>query len=193
MPDPSPALGYPKGGADSAMSKEAHNLPAAMSAAGLPPAARYAYFPPAQIFGKTLVPIYYSGTRPIIPLSFVAQAIGISNARALGAVRAHRAVLDIFDAATCEMVPSSSPLDPVNKRICLGMDGICALIFALDHNRVSDHAARERLIAAKRWLTAQVSNKLKIPGRKNQPRWDAGLTKEQSREIKKLFPRVNGS
>jgi hypothetical protein len=175
------------------MSKGAHNLLEALSAAGLPPAARYAYFPPSQIFGKTLVPVYYSGQRPIIPLSFVALAIGISPARAMTIVRAQRDVLDIFDAATCEMVPPASPLDPLKHRLCLGMEGICALIFALDHNRVGDRDARERLIAAKRWFSALVSNKIKVSGRKSQPRWDAGLTKEQSREMKKLFPRGNGS
>ncbi|HUT52840.1 MAG TPA: hypothetical protein VM658_05565 [bacterium] len=174
------------------MSKGAHDLIASLSDAGLPPASRFAYFPASQIFGKTIVPIYYSGARPTIPLLHIAGAIGISFKKAFTIVRGHRDVLDIFDAATCDLVPSASPLEPIKTRLCLGMDAICVLIFALDHNRVKDDAGRKRLIAAKRWFCCQVSNKIKISGRKNQPRWDAGLTTDQSRELKKLFARVNG-
>lgn len=158
----------------------------------LPPAHRFTYFPPTQIFGKTLVPIYYSGARPTIPIVHVAKAMGVPFKTAFSVIMSQRDSFDIHDAATGELVHPSAPLERLRHTLCLGMDGICALIFALDLNRVKDRLTRARLVAAKRWLSCQVSNRIKISGRKNQTRWDAGLTKEQAEKLKEHFTRING-
>jgi len=147
------------------------------------------HFPPSQIFGRTLVPVYYWENEPTIPLEDIARATGIPFKMAFDVVSSNREILNIIDSSTCKPIGASASLSSLSKRLCLGIDGIGILIFSLDHNRIKDRDIKERIMIAKRWLIAQVSSRLKVMGKRNQPRWDAGLSKEQSRELKKYFVR----
>jgi hypothetical protein len=148
------------------------------------------FFPPTQIFGKNLVAVYYINEEAAIPLADVTRSLGAEFKAAFDIVKANRETIKIFDAATGKSVPLKKPLGPLQKRICLGMDGIFLLIIAIDHSRIRDPETKERIVVAKQWLIAQVSNRLKLYGRKNQPRWDAGLTKEQAKAFKKQFAKL---
>ena len=191
MPDPGPVKNLERKGL--IMSKGAPNVSIIELAPGLPAAHRFTHFPPTSIFGKTLVPIYYCQALPIIPLVYVARAIGVPFNTAFAIVAKQREAFDTYDAATCAPVPPAASLQPLCKTLCLGMEGICTLLFALDHSRIKDPAVRERIITAKRWLACQVSNRIKFTGRRNQTRWDSGLSKEQADNMKKRFASMNGS
>lgn len=156
----------------------------------LPDPHRYSYFPPAQIFGKKLVPVYYVDEEPAIPLPNIAEVIGITLEEALRLVEANREILMIVDCEKCVYVKGKGPLKDQVEKIGLEMNGVTILVFAVDLAQAKNKDARERLAAAKLWMTAQVSNRLKKPGRRNQPRWDAGLSKEQARQLKERFDRL---
>jgi hypothetical protein len=40
---------------------------------------------------------------------------------------------------------------------------------------------------AKLWISAQLANRIKYPGQRNQTRWDYGLTKAQARQLRTKF------
>ena len=156
----------------------------------LPPPHRFTYFPGSVIFGRTIVPVYYTDHGPTVPLTDVARAIGLSPRTAFRLVERNQDVINLMDATTCKQIHPRSSLSPLKKRLCLGMDGICVLILNIDHKRIKDPLIRERIIIAKLWLTTQVSNRIKVAGQKHQPRWDAGLNKKQAQELKKTLSRL---
>lgn len=156
----------------------------------LPPPHRWAYFPPVQIFGRNLVPIYYAGNQPVIPVAEAARVLGLSAGDAFRLAAANREVIALVDGATGEAISPALSLPPERGRLCLGMDGICILIFRLNHQRLADPEARQRVLLARSWLLAQLANRLKLSGRKNQPRWDKGLSREQRAEFKKRFAAI---
>lgn len=149
------------------------------------------HFPPTQIFGKVLVPVYYCNRGPTVPLPDVARAMGIPPQTAFNIINRNREVFHIFDLATFEPIAEAEPLGPIKDRLCLGMEGICVLVFNVDFSRIRDARTRARITVAKRWMASQVANRLKPSARKNQPRWDTGLTKEQVLDLKARFANLS--
>lgn len=148
---------------------------------------RWSYFPPTQIFGRNIVPLYQTPAGPAIPLDEAARAIGITVPHALKLIARQRDLIAIHVAGQPDPLPVESSLRSCRDNLCLGMDGIALIIIGADPAQVTDEVSRQRLLLAKKWLLLQLGNRLKTPGRKNQPRWDSGLNKEQVRELKKLF------
>jgi hypothetical protein len=151
---------------------------------------RYAFFPPSQIFGRKMVPLYYLEEAPIIPLSAVAGVLGVSFRTVLNVAKKNLEVLPVVDVVTGEDISDPVELESRQKVAGVGMEGLGIVIFSLEHDRIEDEDARQRLMTAKLWLAVQISNRLKRPGRRNQPRWDAGLNKRQARLMKKRFAQL---
>lgn len=159
----------------------------------LPKPDRFAYFPAALIFGRNLVPVYLADHGPAIPLTDIADSIGITMQTAFRLVEKNREAIILIDAESREQIFPESDLVPLKKRICLAMDGICLLLLSIDHHRLKDAVTRERIIIAKFWLSTQLSNRIKIPGEKSQHRWDASLNKKQAKQVKELIAQLPDS
>ena len=153
---------------------------------------RWSYFPPVQIFGRNIVPLYNTAAGPAVPLDEAARTIGIPVPHALKLISRQRELLNLHVPGAAQPLPADCSLAPYRNRLCLGMDGIALIILGADPAQVSDPVGRQRLLLAKKWLLLQLANRLKTPGRKNQPRWDAGLNKKQVQELKKLFDALPG-
>ncbi len=156
----------------------------------LPRPQRYAYFPPTVIFGRQLVPVYLSRCGPCVPLNYVSSVLGITPSFALKRVLENREVIEAVDPFTLKVIPPGQDPGFNHKYLCIPMQGISILIMSINHNDLADPLCRERIILAKKWLLAQITNRVKVPGRKHQARWDSGLSKEQSRDLKKQFARL---
>lgn len=156
----------------------------------IPPPPRWMYFPPVQIFGRILVQVYYTTAGSSIPLSEAARALHLPARTARRVLESNRAVIPLTDVRTGEVIAPDQPLSSDPQVVGLTMAGISLLILALEPDRLPDPQDRERIILAKQWLLAQVSNRIKSPGRKNQPRWDHGLTVEQAASFKKEFSKL---
>lgn len=148
---------------------------------------RWSYFPPVQIFGRNIVPLYHTPAGPAVPLDEVARAIGVPVPHALKLISRQRYLVELHLAGAPGPLPADCSLSSNRDGLCLGMDGIALIILGADPGVVTDDVSRQRLLLAKKWLLLQLGNRLKTPGRKNQPRWDSGLNKRQVRELKKLF------
>lgn len=148
---------------------------------------RWSYFPPVQIFGRNIVPVYQTPAGPSVPLEEAARAIGLTPPHALKIISRQRSLFDLHVPGREEPLPDDCSLSSYRDSLCLGMEAIALMILSADPTTVSDASSRARLLLAKKWLLMQVANRLKAPGRKNQPRWDTGLNKKQVRELKKLF------
>ena len=148
---------------------------------------RWSYFPPVQIFGRNIVPLYNTPAGPAIPLDEIARAIGVPPPHALKVISRQRDMVELHLIGASEPLPADCSLSSCRDSLCLGMDGIALIILGADPDQVLDQSSRQRLLLAKKWLLLQLGNRLKTPGRKNQPRWDSGLDKNQVRKLKKLF------
>ena len=156
-----------------------------------PPPDRLTYFPPPAIFGRRIVPVYVAPFGPSIPVQDVAASLGIKPAQAAKIVSRNLNAISAFDAASKEIVSEKSQISASNKNICIGMDGVALLTMNVDPEQLDDDLMKERIAVAKQWIMAQIANRIKIPGQKHQPRWDAGLTKDQSKELKKKIDRLS--
>jgi hypothetical protein len=156
----------------------------------LPNPHRYSFFPPSQIFGRKMVPVYYLEDAPLVPVTAIAGVLGVPPKAILNAAKKNLELAPLVDIATGELIKTPEELDHNHKSACAGMESICLLVFSLDPAQTADAEGRERLQVAKIWMAVQVANRLKKPGRRNQPRWDAGLNKLQSRMFKDRFAKL---
>jgi hypothetical protein len=148
---------------------------------------RWSYFPPVQIFGRNIVPLFQTSAGPAVPLDEVARAISVPVPHVLKLISRQRGLIELHVAGNPDPLPADRSLRSCRDSLCLGMDGIALIILGADPGLVTDAVSRQRLLLAKKWLLLQLGNRLKTPGRKNQPRWDSGLNRKQVRELKKLF------
>lgn len=148
---------------------------------------RWAYFPPVQIFGRNIVPIYQTEDGPAVPLEETVRATGIPANTIIRILSGHRELVSLCRPGETVAIPPEAPLSRFGTQLCLGMDAIALVILSVDPARLEDPVTRRRIIVAKKWLLLQLANRLKTPGRKNQPRWDSGLNKKQMHDLKKLF------
>jgi hypothetical protein len=157
----------------------------------LPNPHRYAFFPPSQIFGRKMVPMYYHEEAPMVPLASIAEIVGVPLKAVISLARKNLGLAPLVDMASEKPIASAADLDKCQHSACVGMEGISLLLFGIDPDLVTDPDARQRLQTAKLWMAVQVSNRLKKPGRRNQPRWDAGLNKHQAHLLKEHFAKLN--
>lgn len=157
----------------------------------LPDPTRFAYFPPTSIFGKNLIPIYYDDEfGSTVPVKNVAEALGVSAAKLMKIVISNGDAINMLDASTGKAISPGQKLANLQDRLCIGMDGISLVIMNIDHSQIKDPLTRERISVAKKWLAAQISNRVKSPGQKHQPRWDSGLDKNQAKLLKARIARL---
>ncbi len=156
----------------------------------LPRPHRYTYFPPAKIFGRNLVPVYYSEYGPVVPLFDVIGIIGISTAKAMKIIDKNRDAMVLIDAHSCKPISESKKITANQENVCIGQEGVSLLLLQIDHTQIKDPLVKEKIRLSKIWLCAQVENRIKTAGQKNQTRWDSGLSKRQVKNLKTGFAKL---
>jgi hypothetical protein len=156
----------------------------------LPRPHRYTYFPPVKIFGRNLVPVYYSEYGPVVPLTDVIGIIGITPAKAMSIIDKNRDAIVLINAHDCKPISESKKVTATQENVCVSQEGISLLLMQIDHTQIKNPLVRERIRLSKIWLSAQVENRIKTAGQKNQTRWDSGLSKRQVKNLKEGFAKL---